>query len=249
MNSIQTTRSRTRRDPTAHVNKGGDDRRRSAGRYVVPLLGVIAFLFTAMGLSGLGDAPAPHDTAASMSTHFQEVAYDIRLSAPLGTLGAAALAAFVVAFARRLHRRGETVAATLVATGGFLAAGYFIFIHVIYTTLADSVAATSPEVTKGMFVSTILAVPVLGLGVAAALGGAAYGSIRAGLLPRWWSVLGGVGAALAAVAIFSYADSDFFSPDVQQQVVGGVLQLWVLITAAVLAIGLRRGSLERPEDL
>lgn len=245
MSSMQTTRARPGKYTMARAKNRGDDRR-SPGRYLVPLLGLVAFLFTAMGLSGLGDAPAPHDTAESMSAHFQEVDDAIRVSAPLGTLGAAALAAFVVAFARRLHRHGQTVAAALVATGAFLAAGYFIFIHVVYTTLADSVAATSPEVTKGMFVATILAVPVLGLGVAVALGGAAYGSTRAGLLPRWWSVLSGVGAAVAAVAIFSYADSDYFSPDVQQQVVGGVLQLWVVITAVVLAIGIRRGSLERP---
>jgi hypothetical protein len=44
------------------------------------------------------------------------------------------------------------------------------------------------------------------------------------------------------VAVFSYADSGFFSPDVQQQVVTGVVQIWVLVTAAALMVVDRRAS-------
>ena len=216
--------------------------RRSFARYLVPLLGVMATLFTSAGLSGLGDAPAPHEPAASMATHFQEVDDAILASAPFGTLGAVALVAFALALASRLHRHEETVAAWMVGVGGFVAAGYFLFIHVVYTTLADSVAASSADATKALFVSTILAVPVLGLGVAALLGGAAYGAWRTGLLPRWWSVFSAAGAALAAVAIFSYADSNFFSPDVQQQTAGGAVMLWGVVTGTALALRERRSG-------
>ncbi len=78
--------------------------------------------------------------------------------------------------------------------------------------------------------------PCSGLGVAATLGGSAYGATRARLLPRWWSVFSVVGAALAAVAMFSYADNDFFSTDVQQQTVATSLLLWGMVTGAVLAL-------------
>lgn len=221
-------------------NASVDRRRPWAARYFVPFLGVVAAMLTGAGLSGLGDAPAPHEPAAAMAAHFQEVDDAILASAPLGTLGAVALAAFILALARRLHREEEPVAAALVAIGGFLAAGYFLFIHVVYTTLADSVAATSPEVTKGMFNATILAVPVLALGVTMALGGAAYGARRIGLLPGWWSVFSTIGAAVAAVGIFSYADSNYFSPDVQQQFAGQALLLWGVVTGTALALRERR---------
>lgn len=204
-------------------------------RYLMPLLAVAAVVFTLTGLSGLGDAPPPHVDATLMADHFQAVDDAILASAPLGTLGAVALGGFLVALARRLHRNGESMAAFVVVTGGLLAAGYLLFIHVIYTSLADSVAATSPEVTKALFIPTILAVPVLGLGVALALGGACYGASRAQLLPQWWRVVTATGAAVASVSIFSYADSKFFSPDVQQQVVSGVLFLWLLATGVLLA--------------
>ena len=208
----------------------GSAPRRSITRYLVPVLGVMATVFTGVGLSGLGDAPAPHEPAASMAAHFQEVDDAILAAAPFGTLGAVALVAFALAIAHRLHRRDETVAAAMVAVGAFVAAGYFLFIHVVYTSLADSVAASSADATKALFVSTILAVPVLGLGVATLLGGAAYGAWRTGLLPRWWSLFSAAGAALAAVAIFSYADSNFFSPDVQQQTAGTAVILWGIVT-------------------
>lgn len=49
-----------------------------------------------------------------------------------------------------------------------------------------------------------------------------------------------VGAAVAAVAIFSYADSDYFSPDVQQQFAGQALLLWGIVTGIALARRERR---------
>ncbi len=204
-------------------------------RYLVPALGVLALVLTLAGLSGLGDAPAPHVDASFVADHFQDVHDAVLASAPLGTLGAVALGGFLLALARRLHGRGESVAALLVVTGGFIAASYFLFVHVMYTSLADSVAATSPEVAKALFIPTILAVPVLGLGVAVALGAASYGASRTDVLPRWWSLVSAGGAAVAAVSVFSYADSNFFSPDVQQQVVSGVLFVWLILTAVVLA--------------
>ena len=203
-------------------------------RRVVPGLGVAAFLLTFVALSGVGDAPDPHDPPESMAAHFLLVRDDVLLTAPMGILGAVALGAFVLAVAHRLQDRGERGAASAVKAGGLLAAGYLALLHVVYASLAYEVAASSPQATEGLFVPTILAAPVFGAGVGLALGGAAYGAIRTGLLPRWWAAASALGAAVASVAVFSYADSDAFSPDVQQQVVGGVLQLWVLLTTVTL---------------
>ena len=215
-------------------------RRRRPGRRLVPVLGVAGVLLTMTGLGGIGDAPAPYDTAASMATHFQLVRDDVLLAAPIGILGAAALGAFLLALARRLRVAGEPGAAAAVVSGGSIAVGYLLFLHVAYASLVYQIAQTSPEATKALFIVTILAMPVVGLGIAVTLGGAAYGAGRAGLLPRWWSVSGVVAAAFAAIAIFSYAAEDFFSPDVQQQTAFGAFVVWVLVTAGALFVRDRR---------
>ena len=226
--------------PTTTSAHGGassveDSRRGRTHRSVLPLLGIIAFLFTFVGLSGVGDAPAPHDQAASMAAHFQAVDDEVMAAAPFGILGAAALAAFVLALGRCLRHAGQPAAGSAVAVGGLLAAAYLLAIHVVYVSLGYEVATTSAEATKALFVTTILAVPVFGLATAVVLGGAVYGGMRAQVLPGWWVAISTAGAVLAATAVFSYAYSGFFSPDVQQQTVGAALQVWVLLTAIGLA--------------
>lgn len=216
--------------------------RRALPRYVVPVLGVIGVLLTMMALSGVGDAPAPYDEPASMAAHFLTVRDDVLFTAPMGILGAAAMAAFLLAFVGRLHGAGEPGAATAVVAGGVVVVGYFLALYVIDTALVYQVAATSPEATKALFVLTILAVPVFGLGVAVTLGGAAYGATRSRLLPRWWTAATVAGATLAATAIFSYARNEFFSPDVQQQTAGNGLFVWVLLTALALFVRDRRAD-------
>ena len=207
----------------------------TSDRVTMPLLALGAIVLTAVGLSGVGDAPAPHEPASAMAAHFSDVGDAVLVSAPLGTLGAVALGAFLLTLARRLHADGQSVAAAIVVGGGLLAVGYLIVLHIVYALLAYSIAATSADVTKGLFVGTIVATTVYGLGVALVLVGAAWGAARAGLLPVWWSAVSGAGGAVAAIALFSFAASGFFSPDVQQQVVAGVIQLWLLVTAVTVA--------------
>lgn len=204
----------------------------------VSSIGLAGFLLTVAGLAGVGDAPHPLESEASIAGHFRQVGTAVLTTAPLGQLGAVALAGFVLALARQLRRRGAPIAATAVTAGGLVAAGYLVVVHVVYASLAYAVAASSAGATKALFVATILAVPAFGIGVAAALGGAAYGAATSRLLPAWWTVISAVGAVVAALSILSYADSGFFSPDVQQQVVGNVLLMWLAVTAATL---FRRG--------
>ncbi len=208
--------------------------RRRLTRHLVPVLGVAGVLLTITGLGGVGDAPAPYDTAESMASHFKLVHDDVLIAAPIGIIGAAALGAFLLGLARRLRAAGESGAATAVTSGGSIAVGYLLFLHVSYASLVYQIADTSAEATKALFVITILAMPVVGLGIALTLGGAAYGAGRARLLPRWWTVATVAGAAFAAIAIFSYAAEDFFSPDVQQQTAFGAFVIWILVTAGAL---------------
>lgn len=207
-----------------------------ADRFLTPGVGALAFALTGAGLSGIGDAPAPDGTPAAIAMHFQQTGRSVIVAAPLGIVGALALAGFAVALALRLHRISERVAAIAVAAGGVLAGGYLLFTHVIYTSLAYNVGSVTPDITKALFVLTILATPVFGLGVAITLGGAARCATASEVLPRWWTAVTVLGAATSSVATFSYADTGFFSPDVQQQVVVNLLLLWLLTTAAALVM-------------
>ena len=231
MTTVQATRARTPAASTA-----GGAAARGAARFGVPATGVLAALLTATGLTGVGDAPAPFDEATSMAEHFQDVRSDVFLGSSFGLVGAAALTAFVLVIVGRLRETGELRAASSATAGLVIVAGYFLVSHVIYATLAYNVAATSAEVTKGMFVATILAVPVFGLGTAALLGGVAVGAWRSRIMPTWWRLVTAAGAAVSLIAVFSYADEDFFSPDVQQQVVGNIVLAWLLITGILLAV-------------
>jgi hypothetical protein len=235
---MSTQRSALDTKAGADVRLGGNEstvatepRRQRMG---LPLIGIAAFLLTAAGLAGAGDAPHPNQSRTSIAAHFQHVGTGVFVSAPLGQLGAVAVAGFVLALARRRYRAAATVA-KLMAGGGLIASGYLLLLHVVYVTLSYTTESSSADTTKALFVGTILAVPIFGLGVAVAIGSAAYGAATSRLLPAWWAVISGIGATFAAVAVISYADSGFFSPDVQQQVVANVLLLWLLVTAATLA--------------
>jgi hypothetical protein len=55
-------------------------------------------------------------------------------------------------------------------------------------------------------------------------------------MPRWWRTATFAAASLSLVAVLSYADSGFFSPDVQQQVVANVLIVWLATTSIVRVV-------------
>jgi len=233
-----------RRDTTstAPPTEGTAARSRLASA-AVPALGIAGFLLTGMGLSGVGDAPDPHDPASSMAAHFLAFRDDILAAAAPGYLGAAAVTAFAVAIGRRFARHGERTAGAIVAGAGAAVGLYFVACQVIYTTLAYQVAASSAEATKALFVPTIMAVPALALAASTMLAAVAYGSYRARILPRWLSGVSAVGAAVAAVGVFGYAETGYLYPDVQQQWVGQTVMLWVLVTAVTLLVtGQRRAA-------
>ena len=206
---------------------------RLRGGGAVAAIGVIATVLTAAGLSGVGDAPAPNDTAASMAEHFEASASSIFAAAPLGVLGVVAIGLLLSTLAGMLRRAAQPAAATAMSVGGFGIAGYLVLLHVVYTTLAYT-TGTAPDTTKTLFVLTIVAAPTFGLAVAVTLGAAAVGALRARLLSGWWVAASGAGALASSVAVFSYDRSGYFSPDVQQQIVGNIVLVWLLATTWAL---------------
>jgi hypothetical protein len=204
-------------------------------------IAVAALVLTAVGLSGVGDAPDPHASASRIARWFLEHRDDVRIAAPFGYAGAIAIAIFSRFLAARIRSGNQLVAARLVAAGGIVVATYMFLVQILWSSLAYQVAATSARDAKSIFVVTIVAVPVLGTGVALLFGGAAVGTFRGRTMPRWWSWLTGAGAVVGACSVVSLADGGFFSPDTQQQIEGNVLLLWLLVSAVTLVAVSARG--------
>ena len=212
-------------------------------RSLLPLgLGVSTTILTSIGLSGLGDAPNPRATAAEIGRYFAERRDEELLAAPFAYLGAIALCLFATHVAGRLRRAGQAGAATSVAVGGWMCAVYFAGLHLVLTTLVYEPAATAPDTTKTLFVATILAAPVLGTGVAALLGGLAWGGRSGQLVPRWLVVASAAGSAAGLLSLVSFRQRGLFSPDVQQQMSGNIVLLWPLLVGGSLAWRSRRAK-------
>ncbi len=233
------TPGRTGREPVTEAPRGGARASARLRVYVLPGTGVLGVLLTVMGLSGVGDAPDPHDSSARTAAHFLERHDEISIAAALGVVAAALVGAFLLGLARRLVRAGAPSPAIGVGVGAMLVATYFAGLHLVYTSLSQYVAEASPETAKGLFVVTIMATPVFGAAVALILGSAAVGARRSGVLPAWWCLITAAAGLVAVIAVGSYADSGWFYPDVQQQVVGNILLLWLLLTSVVLAVRTR----------
>jgi hypothetical protein len=184
-----------------------------------PRAGAVLALLTALlvpiGVSGGGDLPDPHDTNDQIATAFATHRDDILTLAPIGYMAAVGTAVVGWWLARSL----PPPAATVVRAGAAIAATYYALLQVIYTTLAYGADVS------GLFVVTILAVPVWAIGVSALSGGVAWG----GSLSRWATIASSAAAVAVLPALVSFEDSGLFSPDVQQQVVGNVLIIWLVI--------------------
>ena len=119
----------------------------------------------------------------------------------------------------RLAQSSATVAAAAVALGMLLP----------YVALSYIVAADAPDLGKGLFAITIVVVPVLAVPLATLTApsgsGCAWRSGRA-----WFAWASLAAAALLLVAACSFQVDGFLSPDVQQQVVFGVLALWLILS-------------------
>lgn len=212
-----------------------DPRAASLSRRVLPLaVGFAVTILTAVGLSGLGDAPHPTASTEEISRYFLERRDDVLMAAPFGYLGAISLVLFSTYLGHRLRRIDQTSAATSVVVGGSMCGTYFAGLHLTLTTIAYEVAEASPATAKALFVGTIMAVPVLGVGVAAMLGGLAAGDRDAKLVPRWLRWLSAAGAVAGMLSLVSFAEEGFFSPDVQQQIAGNPVLLWPLAIGAAM---------------
>jgi hypothetical protein len=207
----------------------------AAATRLLRAVGAAAIILLVATVPGVGHPPHPLEPAQRMADHFAAVRGSVLMVAPFGFVGAAALGAFFGILAARLKKFGEAASGSVVTAAGAGVVAYFAFMHFAYTLISYALATESAATSKALFVATIMAVPILGASVALALAASAVGLNRIGAAQRWWTIMTGIGAAVASVAVGSYQPSGFFSPDVQQQVVFVVLVVWLLITVSPIS--------------
>jgi hypothetical protein len=191
-------------------------------------------------MSGVGDAPDPHETAASMADHFIRHRQDILAAAPVGLVGAALLLAFCLALGALLRDPLTRHRNAVFGIAGGLLAAYFTLLHLDYTSIAYDVAVTSPAQTKAIFEPTILASPLLATATTALIWTTAWAVWRTHRLPRWWSLVCVAVGIVSLTGIMGLADGGYLSPDVQQQVCGNTVLGWVAATSLVVLATTRR---------
>jgi hypothetical protein len=192
------------------------------------IAGAVGFVLALAGLSALGDTPDPHDRAAPLATYFVDHRTSMFTSTALLALGGVAIIVFLAVLRTRV---GDAVTQPLVLAAGVGVVALLQLNELVYAALGYSIARDDPETAKSLFALTILS-PVLQSPLVALL--LATVALRRGALPRWFAYVSAVGAVLVLPGLVSFGDSGFLSPDVQQQVVGQVFFVWVLIAAIVL---------------
>ena len=226
---MTTTSRRTRRSLPLRPAERSRARLQEA---VLPACGLAGVLLTSLGMSGVGDAPDPHETAATMADHFTRHRQDILAAAPVGLVGAVLLLAFCLGLGTLLRdpltRRQNAV---FGIAGGLLAA-YFALLHLDYTSIAYDIAATSPAQTKAMFEPTILAPHCWPTATTALIWTGAWAVWQTYRLPRWWSLASLAVGAVSFTGIIGLRRWRYLSPDVQQQVCGNAALGWVAATSS-----------------
>jgi len=192
-----------------------------------PWIALLSGVALDVGLSLLGDTPdtrdAPDLVARYFSLHRNSVfgAVIVVTAAMIGMLWTASDAS------ERLSAGGRTRAARFaisLATIGV--ALFFVALLLPYATMSYFDTAGDNATTASLFKLSLAAIPLIG-----AIFGALFltvGVAGRAIVSRWFAIASGTAGVLVCVSAFGYAARGPFSPDVQQQVVGGLTALWLI---------------------
>lgn len=193
-------------------------------RWTVAAVPVASSLLTAIGLAGIGDAPNPRAPSADIAAWFDARHNAVLDHAVIGYAGAALLIATGTQLARRLRDHELPAAAALANVGAALAAAYLATCHIAWSVIASD-PTIEPATAKTVFVATVVATPVLALGVSLLI------ATTSRLAPKQIMRRAGAGlATVTAIGIVATRPAGWFSADVQQQFVANVLLAWLLVT-------------------
>ena len=181
----------------------------------------------------MGDAPDPHNSAASIAAYFGRNRTAIFTSSTLVAVGGLAIVVFLAGVRERVRDTGAPVLATVAFAAGTGIVAPLVLNELIYVTLAYTRGGSDPATAKSLFTLTIVSSTVQAPLCAALFVAVSIVALRHAILPQWFAWLGLVGAVAVLPAAVSYGDTGFFYPDVQQQVVGQLFILWLLVGGAL----------------
>ncbi|WP_421118124.1 hypothetical protein ACE2AJ_12015 [Aquihabitans daechungensis] len=202
-------------------------RPRSTGRWVGP----VAALLMYVGASSYGDTPDTRDSSAEIGAWFVASRGPVLVGAVL-SLWALMLVLMTFSRIESLADRSEGAAPgpgipiTAMATVGITVLA--IGMHLPLAVIAYVVAQRDPGTAAALFEVTLASAPVASVPLSLALLGTAVRTRRTRSTLARSSI---VASAVLATASMAWAYSGAFSPDVAQQVLYGVLTLWLIGSA------------------
>ena len=203
------------------------DRSKSTG----VALGILGGVGLGVGASAFGDAPDPRRSTEEIAAYFVAHGSDVFIGVVLVGLSLMAVLGVTSRVAVLLDRADRRAAARLVS----MAMTAAVTVAVAGMLLPDAalsyvIGAESPSGAKPAFVLTILTASVIAVPLATAFATIAVCAWQTRVTSRWFACVTGIAALAFVVSACSYARSDAFSPDVQQQVVFQTLIIWMLVS-------------------
>jgi hypothetical protein len=125
----------------------------------------------------------------------------------------------------RVAQAAATVVVGIVVLGMLL----------VYAALSYVIGAEVPEMAKGFFELTLVVSPIVALPIAALVAATGFGVIRARAKAGWFGYVSLTAGALMALVSSGFTAHGAASPDVEQQVVFGILAIWLITTGPGLA--------------
>lgn len=198
--------------------------------------GFVGGLLLLQAVGAIGDAPDPHDPADSVVTYFRAHRNSVYVSTALASAAGPLLVAFLLGLRARV-RPGGSIAADTALVAGLTMLGLLGLNELIYLNLAWQADMIGAAEAKPLFVFTILSAVVQGPVCATLFVGVSIAASRCRALPRWHVVAGACVGLVVAASAGAFAQRGYLYADVQQQVVGGLFVLWILVTSACLSTG------------
>jgi hypothetical protein len=168
-----------------------------------------------------------------MAAYFVVHRAAITVSVALGSAAAVALTVFCCALRQRLAEHERKVAADVAGVGALAVVALLTLNGLLYGVLSWQLATADARAVKPIFLLTIVSPVVQGPLLAAAMAATAVAAGPDCGLPRWHRISSLAAAGIAAVAGVSFRQHGYLYPDVQQQVVGQLFVLWIVVTAVV----------------
>ena len=201
-----------------------------------PSSGTIAGIMLLVGVSAFGDTPDTRDSSAQVARYFVDHRTSIFVGVVIVGVSMILMVGTSARIATVLESTGQPVLARIVQSAAAVVAGIVIAgMMLIYAALSYVIGAEVPEMAKGFFELTLVVSPVVALPVAALMSATGLGALRAPEKAGWFGYSSLIAAAIVALMSCGFAASGPASPDVEQQLLFGILAIWLIASGRGLS--------------